>query len=73
MPPDCADDDQWVIQAPKLWRFHVADVSNHEWQINVPYLEKGSIECDSDYDFINLIIGLVCAKTLLLLVPRNAQ
>jgi len=55
----------WVIQAPKLRLFHIADILYHGWMISdLPSLEEARIVCPFDHDFVKHMAGLARARSL---------
>jgi len=65
--PAYSDDGNghWVIQAPKLRFFHIADILYHGWMISdLPSLEEARIECPFNHDFVKHMAGLARARSL---------
>jgi hypothetical protein len=57
--------DHWVIQAPKLRFFSIADLFYYGWRISdLPSLEQVRIECPFDQDFVKHMAGLARARSL---------
>ncbi|CAN6272769.1 unnamed protein product [Urochloa humidicola] len=63
------ENDQWVIQAPKLRWFYISDAFYCGWKIgDIPSLEQACIRCPFDHDFVKHMARLSRARDLQLLI-----